>query len=165
MQNPFSWGYLTAPLNHTPTWGPFSIAFVSIFGVGLFLSLVSYNDLFRQFRKRRLLYNIVRGGSSILMLIFTIGLIFFLFRYLRVSAFYLSLRLWMYLCFLAFVAYGTYFVYQIVAVYPAQVKAAEAQRLKQRYLAPSPSASSISRSKRNKRRRKSPKASYKSAQR
>ncbi len=165
MQNPFSWGYLTASVYNTPTWGPFSIAFVSIFGAGLFASLLAYNDLFRQFRKKRLLFNLVRRGTSIFMLIFAMGLVFFVFRFLRVSAFYLSLRLWLYLCFVAFIAYGTYFAYQLFAVYPAQVKAEEALRLKQRYLAPSVSASSISRSKRNKRRNKHPKASYKSAQR
>ncbi|MGA7672299.1 MAG: hypothetical protein WBW04_17880 [Nitrolancea sp.] len=165
MQNPFSWGYLTAPVNETPTWGPFSIAFVSIFGAGLLASLVSYNDLFRQFRKKRLLYNLVRRGAGILMLIFAFGLVFFVFRFLRVSAFYLSFRLWLYLCFLAFIAYGTYLAYQLFAVYPAQVKAEEALRLKKQYLAPSASASSISRSKRHKRRHKHAKPGYKSAQR
>jgi len=165
MQNPFNWGYLTASINKTPTWGPFSIAFVTIFGVGLLAALICYNDVFRHFRKKRPLYNLIRQGTSILMLIFVIGLGFFVFRYLRVSAFYLSLRLWLYLCFLAFIAYGTYFAYQLFTVYPAQVRAEEALRLKKRYLAPTPSASSISRSKRNKRRNKRAKVGYKSAQR
>lgn len=165
MQNPFSWSYLTAPITKTPTWGPFSVAFVVLFGSGLLISIVLYNDVFRQFRKNRLLYDAIRRGTGILMPIFAIGLFFFLFRFLRVSAFYLSLRLWMYLCFLAFVASAAYFVYYLRTDYPRQVKAAAAQRLKQRYLTPSPAASSISRGQRHARRRKKAKAGYKSASR
>lgn len=165
MQNPFSWSYLTAPIYRTPTWGPFSITFVALFGAGLIISLILYNDLFRQLRKNRLLYETVRRGSGILMPIFAIGLFFFLFRYLRVSAFYLSLRLWLYLSFLAFVGCTTYFVYYMRRVYPQYAKAEHAERLKRRYLTPSPSASSISRSQRHARRHKRAKAGYKSAHR
>ncbi len=165
MQNPFSWSYLTAPISNTPTWGPFSITFVALFGVGLILSLILYNDLFRQLRKNKLLYDAVRKGSGILIPIFAIGLFFFMFRFMRVSAFYLSLRLWLYLSFLAFVACMTYFVYYMRTIYPVHVKAEEAKRLKQRYLTPSPSASSISRGQRHSRRRKRARSGYKSAQR
>ncbi len=165
MQNPLSWSYLTAPIYKTPTWGPFSIAFVVLFGVGLILSLVLYNDLFRQLRKNRLLYDVVQKATGILMPIFAIGLFFFMFRFMRVSAFYLSLRLWLYLSFAAFVACMTYFAYYMRTVYPLHVKAEEAKRLKQRYLAPSPSASSISRGQRHTRRRKRARSRYKSAQR
>ena len=165
MQNPFSFSYLTAPISNTPTWGPFSVAFVALFGAGLLISLILYNDLFRQLRKRRLLYDAVRRVTGMLIPIFSIGLFFFLFRYLRVSAFYLSLRLWLYLCFLAFVAVVGYFAYYMRTVYPQHVKAAEALRVKQRYMAPSPAASSISRSQRHARRRKKAKAGYKSAHR
>jgi hypothetical protein len=165
MQNPFSWHYLTAPIFDTPTWGPFSTAFVVLFGGGFILSIVFYNDLFRQFRKKPLLYHAIRRFTGGLMLIFAFGLFFFVFRFLRVSAFYLSLRLWLYLCFLAFAVWTAYFVYYMRTAYQQQVKAEEVQRLKQRYLAPSPSASSISRSQRHSRRRKQSRSGYRSAQR
>ncbi len=163
MQNPVSWSYLTAPINKTPTWGPFSIAFVAIFAVGLVATLIMYNDLFRFLRKNHLLYDAIRRISGILMPIFFLGLFFFLFRYLRVSAFYLSLRLWLYLCFLGMVATLGYFAYFMTSVYPEQVKAEQREKMKQRYLAPSPSASSVSRSKRHSRRRKRARSGYKTA--
>lgn len=165
MQNPLSWSYLTAPIYNTPTWGPFSIAFVALFGTGLIIALVLYNDLFRQLRKNRLLYDTARRGSGIMMAIFFLGLFFFLFRFMRVSAFYLSYRLWLYLCFLAFVVSAAYFVYYMVSTYPKHVKAQEAEKLKKRYLAPSASASSISPSKRHARRHKHGRSGYKSAHR
>ncbi len=162
MQNPVSWHYLTAPIYLTPTWGPFSIAFVAIFGAGLVVCLALYNDVFRQLRKNRLLYDAVRRGTGPLIAVFVIGLCFFLFRFLRVSVFYLSLRLWLYLSFAAFVALVAYFVYYMRTEYPRRVQAFQAQRLKQRYLNPSPSASSISRSQRNAKRRKKARTAYRS---
>lgn len=165
MQNPVSWTYLTAPIYSTPTWGPFSIAYVAIFGAGLIISLVLYNDLFRLLRRNRLLYDAVRRGTGILIPIFALGLFFFVFRILRVSVFYLSLRLWLYLTFLAFIACIAYFSFYMRSVYPRHVQALAAERLKRQYMTPSASASSISRSQRHARRRKKSRASYKSVQR
>ena len=165
MQNPVSWSYLTAPIYLTPTWGPFSIAYVSIFGAGLIISLVLYNDLFRFLRRNRLRYDTVRRGTGLLIPIFALGLFFFFFRFLRVSVFYLSLRLWLYLTFVAFLACIVYFAYYMWAVYPRHVQALVAERRKRQYMAPSPSASSISRSQRHARRRKRARSNYKSAHR
>jgi hypothetical protein len=165
MQNPLDWGYLTAPLFKTPTWGPFSIAFVAIFGFGLVATLVLYNDLFRRLRRNRLLYDAIRRYAAILMPIFVIGLIFFAFRALRVSAFYLYMRLWIYLAFVAALAVAAYFVYYITTEYPRQVAALKAAEIKRRYLVPSPSASAVSRSQRRSRQRKKSRTGYKSAHR
>ena len=165
MQNPLDWGYLTAPIFKTPTWGPFSIAYVAFFGVGLVATLVLYNDLFRRLRRNRLLYSIIRRYSAMLMPIFIFGLIFFAFRALRVSAFYLYMRIWLYIAFVAAAAVIAYFVYYITTEYPRQVAVLRAQQLKQRYLVPSPSASAVSRNQRRSRRRKRARASYKSAHR
>ncbi len=163
MQNPVSWHYLTAPIYETPTWGPFSIAFVAIFGVGLIVCLALYNDVFRQLRKNRMLYDAIRRGTGALIAIFLIGLFFFMFRFLRVSVFYLSLRLWLYLSFAAFVAWIAYFVRYMRNEYPARIREFEAQQLKKRYLNPSPSASAISRSQRSSKRRKKARTAYRSA--
>jgi len=165
MQNPFDWGYLTAPLFKTPTWGPFSIAFVALFSVGLIGTIVLYNGWIRPIRRNSLLYAIVRRYSAILMPIFAIGLFFFAFRLMRVSAFNLYMRVWIYLCFVAALAVVVYFVYFVTTEYPRRVAARKAQQTKQRYLAPSPAASSISRNQRHSRRRKRARAGYKSAHR
>jgi hypothetical protein len=165
MQNPLDWGYLTAPIFKTPTWGPFSIAFVAIFSVGLVATIVLYNDLFRRMRRHRLLYDAIRRYSAILMPIFAIGLIFFVFRVLRVSAFYLYMRIWIYLAFVAAVAVAAYFIYYVTTEYPRQASALKAAEIKKRYLVPSPSASAVSRSQRRARRRKKARTGYKSAHR
>ena len=120
MRNPLDWSYLTAPITKTPTWGPFSIAFVALFGAGLLATIVLYNDLFRQLRKNRLLYDAIRRFSAILMPIFAFGLIFFAFRALRVSAFYLYMRLWLYLAFAAAAAVSAYFIYYMTSEYPVR---------------------------------------------
>ena len=165
MQNPLDWGYLTAPLFKTPTWGPFSIAFVAIFGVGLISTIILYNGWLRPVRRNVLLDSIVRRYSAILIPIFAIGLFFFAFRLLRVSAFNLYMRAWIYACFLVAVAVIAYFVYFVTREYPRRVASRNAQLTKQRYLAPSPSASSISRNQRQSRRRKRARSGYKSAHR
>ncbi|HEX3723424.1 MAG TPA: hypothetical protein VHV31_11565 [Nitrolancea sp.] len=165
MRNPLDWSYLTAPITKTPTWGPFSIAFLAIFATGLIATIVLYNDLFRRLRRNRLLYDAVRRYSAILMPIFAFGLIFFAFRGLRVSAFYLYMRLWLYIAFVAAVAVVAYFMYYITTEYPRQVAALKAAEMKRRYLVPSPSASAVSRSQRRSRRRKKARAGYKSAHR
>jgi hypothetical protein len=162
MQNPLDWGYLTAPLFKTPTWGPFSIAFVAIFGGGLLGTIILYNGWIKPIRRNSLLDVIVRRYSAILMPIFAIGLFFFAFRLLRVSAFNLYMRAWIYACFVAAVAVIAYFV---ATEYPRRVAARKAHMTKQRYLAPSPAASSISRNQRHSRRRKRSRAGYKSAHR
>jgi hypothetical protein len=165
MQNPFSWGYLSAPLFKTPTWGPFSIAFVALFGVGLISTLILYNGWIRPIRRNNLLDAIVRRYSGILIPIFALGLFFFAFRLLRVSAFNLYMRGWIYACFLAAVVVIAYFAFVVTTQYPRQVAARKAKQTKQRYLAPSPAASSISRNQRHSRRRKRARAGYKSAHR
>jgi hypothetical protein len=165
MQNPLDWGYLTAPLFKTPTWGPFSIAFVAIFGGGLLGTIILYNGWIKPIRRNSLLDVIVRRYSAILMPIFAIGLFFFAFRLLRVSAFNLYMRAWIYACFVAAVAVIAYFAYFVATEYPRRVAARKAHMTKQRYLAPSPAASSISRNQRHSRRRKRSRAGYKSAHR
>ncbi|HVX31475.1 MAG TPA: hypothetical protein VHA53_13425 [Nitrolancea sp.] len=161
MQNPFDWDYLTAPLFKTPTWGPFSIAFVALFGIGLVGTIILYNGWIRPIRRNRLLDPIVRRYSAILMPIFAIGLFFFAFRVLRVSAFNLYMRVWVYLCFLAVVAVVAYLIFYLKTEYPRQVANRKAQQTKQRYLVPSPSASSIGRTQRHSRRRKRARSNYK----
>lgn len=136
MQNPLSWSYLTAPVTETPAWGPFSIAFVAIFVTGFVVALGLYYDVGKRFRENRLLSGAIQLGASIAMIVFGLGLFFFVFRVLHVSAFGLHMRIWLYLTFLAAVGMGSYFWYYLKNVYPEKARVIEAARIKQRYLVP-----------------------------
>lgn len=136
MQNPLSWSYLTAPVEQTPAWGPFSITFLVIFVTGFVVALGLYYDVGKRFRENRLLYGMVQRGASIAMLVFGIGLFFFVFRALHISAFGLHMRIWLYLTFLAALGIGGYFWYYLKTIYPEKVRAIRAARIKRRYLVP-----------------------------
>ncbi|HET7035802.1 MAG TPA: hypothetical protein VFI42_09000 [Thermomicrobiaceae bacterium] len=149
------WHYLTAPTFEVPTWGPFSIAFLAVFGLGFVASIVLYNDLGRLLRKHtdRLVAAMVQRFAGFGIAVFAIGLFFFAMRYLSISAFTLSMRVWLYFSSLLLLALGAYALYYLMRVYPAQVKARDAELLKRRYLAATPAATSADR-KRRKRARK-----------
>lgn len=136
MQNPFSWSYLTAPVAQTPAWGPFSIAFLVLFVTGAVVAIGLYYDVGKRFRKNRLLFNAIQRGASIAMIVFGIGLFFFVFRVLHVGALGLHMRIWLYLTFLAAVGMGGYFWYYLKTIYPEKARAVEKARIKRSYLIP-----------------------------
>jgi hypothetical protein len=140
MQNPFDWDYLTAPINKTPAWGVLSVIYLVIFGLGFIASILAYNDVGGRLRRNRLLYSTLRQASGVAMVIFGIGLAFFAFRMMRVSAWNLHMRIWLYLTFLAFLALVGYYAYYFRAIYPLKRRALEAQRQKRKYLAPAASS-------------------------
>ncbi len=151
MRNPFDWDYLTAPLWQTPTWGPLSITYVVVFSLGFLACLWIYNDPRRLIRKRdpllaQFLHRIAGWG----VIVFGVGLFFFLFRLGRISAFNLSMRLWLYLSALAAIVWLAYAGHVLVRVYPPLARArAEELRRKQYAMMP----------KRAARRTRLPKAS------
>lgn len=155
MQNPFSWDYLTAPLSETPTWGPLSIAYVAIFGLGFLIAFTMYNDVGNRMRGKRLLYKTIRRGTSIAMAIFGIGLFFFLFRFLHVEFLTLHMRIWLYLSALAAAIMLGYYWYYIRTIYPKKVKEDEQARIKKKYLAPVNRRSGGSKSRQKRYDRKS----------
>ena len=150
------WHYLTAPNWETPTWGPFSIAFLAVFGIGLVASIVLYNDLGRLLRKHtdKLVASMVRRFAGFGIAVFAIGLFFFAMRYLSISAFTLGMRFWLYVSSLLLLALGAYVLYYLLRVYPGQVKARDAELLKRKYLAPTPSATSADRKRRHRARKR-----------
>ena len=134
MRNPLSWDYLTAPVYDTPVWGPFSIAYVVLFGLGFLTAIAMYIDVGRRHHGNRLLIETVRNGAAIAMAVFGIGLLFFLFRFLGVSAWNLHMRIWLYLSALAAVAMLAYFWYYVRNVYRPRVAQLAAEREKRKYL-------------------------------
>lgn len=154
MQNPFSWHYLTAPVYDTPVWGPLSVTYIILFSVGFIASILIYNNIGGRLRRNTVLFDALRQASSILMPIFGLGLLFFLFRFLHVSALGLHMRLWLYLTALALLVVVGYYAYFFRTVYPRKVAAVEAERVKQRYLVPAVAGGSGSSRRRSRKRKK-----------
>ncbi|MEX2425276.1 MAG: hypothetical protein WD401_00795 [Thermomicrobiaceae bacterium] len=134
MSNPFSWDYLTAPVEETAVWGPFSIAFLIIFATGLFVAIFFSYDAPRRLQGRHLLLRTIRRGTWIAIPVFSLGLLFFVFRVLQISALGLHMRLWLYLCLLLAIAIIIYFWYYIRTIYPRHAAAEEAEARKNQYL-------------------------------
>lgn len=157
MQNPFSWSYLDAPMALTPTWGPLSIAFVSVCGVGLIASILVYYNIFGITRRNRLLTKTIEHGTEISTILFGLGLFFFLFRLTHVALLTFEKRFWLYLVALGLLIEVAYFIYFAAVVYPARKRAYAAAQLKRRYLQPAAAGSSGGgrRRSRNARKRKS----------
>jgi hypothetical protein len=87
------------------------------------------------------------------MTVFGIGLGFFVFRVLHVSAFGLHMRIWLYLTFLAAIGIGGYFWYYLNNIYPEKARAIEAARIKRHYLVPAVARGSGKSRKRAKKKR------------
>lgn len=156
MQNPFSWSYLDASMAFTPIWGPLSIAFVSICGVGLVASILVYYNIFGLARRNRLLTKTIEHGTEISTVLFGLGLFFFLFRLTHVALLTFEKRFWLYLVTLGLLIEIAYFVYFAAFVYPARKRAYAADQLKRRYLRPAAAGNSggSRRRSRNSRKRK-----------
>ena len=134
MTNPFSWDYLTAPIEETAVWGPFSIAFALIFATGLIVAIFLNYDSNSRLKNRPLLHQTVQRATWIGIAVFGIGLFFFMFRVLQISAFGLHMRIWVYLSALAAAIMLVYFWYYARNVYPRKVAAEEAEARKQAYI-------------------------------
>lgn len=149
MENPFSWGYLTAPLWETPDFGPLSTAFLTLFTLVFLGSMVAYIVSGKRRDLNPLLRNAIRSGTQVLMWITATGLFFFSFRLMRVAFLNLYMRIWIYLVFLIFVAAIVYFVYYMRRVYPVKMAAYQRRRERRRY---TPSAAGAARSRNRKSR-------------
>lgn len=151
------WHYLTAPTFETPAWGPLSIAFVVLFSLGLIGSVVLYNDVGRVARRRtnRVAAAMIQRLAGFAIPIFLVGLFFFSLRWMGIGALHLADRIWLYLSSLLLAAWGAYAVYSWRAVYPGQLREFQRLQIKKRYLAPSGSAGSTDRKRRQRSRKRS----------
>jgi hypothetical protein len=132
--NPFSWDYLTTPVAETAVWGPFSIAYLLIFATGLFMAIFFSYDAPKRLKGRPLLLRTIERGTWIAIPIFSLGLLFFVFRILQISALGLGMRIWLYIWALAAIVMVAYFWYYIRTVYPKLAAAEEAEERKKSYI-------------------------------
>lgn len=122
MDNPLSWDYLTAPIEQTPTFGPFSTAFFVLMVLTFVFAAVLYFFAPRRIHDNPVLVHALRFGSQVMLWLCGVALFFFAFRMGRVDVFTLHMRLWTYLFFTAYVACVAYFVYYLKMVYPRRIE-------------------------------------------
>lgn len=137
MENPFSWDYLTAPLREVPTFGPFSLAFVTLFVLTFVVSAFLYVTGGRRFATNQVLRRGIHNASQIMMWLTGIGLFFFAWRAARIDFATLYMRIWSYFFLLLYVGAVGYFVYWLRTTYREQLAVLERERIRRAY---SPSA-------------------------
>ncbi|CAN5740125.1 hypothetical protein BH23CHL4_BH23CHL4_25570 [soil metagenome] len=119
MDNPFSWDYLTTVPGPNEVFGPFAIAFLIIFTIGFVVSIVIYNNWAKRRFKDPVLHRMAKRWAGIGLILFTLGLFFFLIRWLQINPFDLGMRIWMWLSVASLIALFGYMVYDHKAHYAA----------------------------------------------
>ncbi|CAA9560139.1 MAG: hypothetical protein AVDCRST_MAG43-1892 [uncultured Thermomicrobiales bacterium] len=109
MRNPFDWDYLTSTPVAGEIFGPFSALFLLLFAAGFIAAAYLYyrpwtRPVGTYFRRKT-----VRKASTIALWVFGTGLFFFLIRLLQINPFTFGQRIWIYLCFLAFLGMASLF--------------------------------------------------------
>jgi hypothetical protein len=103
MDNPFSWDYLTTVPGQSEVFGPFSVLFALVFGIG-FIAASFYATrpwappLGGHFKKR-----FVGRAATVIAWITGVGLFFFLIRILQINPLNFGMRIWLWLSLLALV--------------------------------------------------------------
>lgn len=119
MDNPFDWDYLRTAPGSNEVFGPFSIAYLILFIVGFIVAIVVYNGWARKWFKDPVLHRMARKWAGIAIVIFGLGLFFFLIRWLQINPFGFGRRYWLWLTLLALVALVGYAVWEYRTKYPA----------------------------------------------
>jgi hypothetical protein len=128
VENPFSWDYLTAPIRETAMWGPFSIAYVFLFGAVFITCAFLFVDANRRFANHKLNRDTVRRFATWLMWVSAMALFFFGVRALQTPILTLEKRIWLYLSFLALLLVIAKIVHYMRTEYPSKLAAFERSR-------------------------------------
>lgn len=127
MTNPFDWDYLTSAPVAGEIFGPFSALFLVIFAGGFLASSYLYYRPWTRPVGDYIRRKTVRKSSSIALWVFGAGLFFFLIRLLQINPFTFGNRIWMYLCFLAFLVMVGIFLVRFKAARQEKIQALRAQ--------------------------------------
>ncbi len=138
MRNPLNWGYLTEVPISDEIFGPFSIAFLVIFTVGLVLTALAPRWAERQFPNHRLHRDTVTKISSRAMWGWITGLLFFVCRFFGLNL--LGWRLWLYVSLFAAIGCIAYAYWWLRTKYPPRVAAYRKEQRRRAYLRPGSAA-------------------------
>lgn len=119
MDNPFDWDYLRTVPGPNEVFGAFSIAYLIVFIAGFVLSIVVYNGWAKQWFKDPVLHRMARKWCGIAVVIFGVGIFFFLIRWLQINPFGFARRYWLWLTLVALIVLVGYAIWDYKAHYPA----------------------------------------------
>ncbi len=142
MDNPFSWDYLTTVPGPNEVFGPFAVIFLIVFGIGFTISTAIYSGWGRYFISDPVLRRMARRWSGWAMTLFGLGLFFFAIRWLQINPLSFGMRIWLWLSWLALLAFALVIGWDIRKNYPAQKAAYEELQRKQQYLRPAAAGAS-----------------------
>jgi phosphoglycerol transferase MdoB-like AlkP superfamily enzyme len=132
MDNPFSWDYMKTVPGPNEVFGPFSIAYLIMFVAGFVLSIVVYNGWAKKWFTDPVLHRMARKWSGIAIVIFGLGLFFFLIRWLQINPFGMARRYWLWLSLLALMVLIGYAIWDYKTHYQAlRAQYEEQQRRRQ----------------------------------
>jgi hypothetical protein len=137
MDNPFSWDYLTTTHGQNEVFGPFAVGFLILFGSVFLLAIVFYSGGGKRLVPDPVLRRMVRKWSSIALAVTGVGLFFFLIRLLQINPFNFQMRIWLWLCLVAFGLMVLYFAWDYIQNYGLLKEQYETRKRQQQYLRPS----------------------------
>ena len=140
MDNPFSWDYQTTVPGPDEIFGPFSMAYLVLFTLGLIASIMVYNDAARRVFRNGLQRRFAQRLSGYAMIIFGMGLFFFAIRWLQINPFTFGARIWLYLSLVSVVGLAVAVVLYLSRDYPRELAEYESRKTRQHYLKSHPSA-------------------------
>ncbi len=121
MDNPFSGHYLSTVPGSGEVFGPFAISYLIVFTIGFLITMVIYNGGGRPLFPNNVLFRMARKWAGWGVVVFGLGLFFFVIRILQINPFGFSKRGWLWFCVLLAAAWAGYIVYDVIRHYQAQM--------------------------------------------
>jgi len=134
VRNPFDWNYLTEVPRSDNIFGPFSIAYLVLFTLGLLATVIVNNRVWRIFPTHRLHRQTLEKIMYRAMWGWITGLSFFVFRFFGLNL--LGIRLWEYVCLLAALGCVGFTYWWLRTQYPPRVEAFRKEQRRRTYLRP-----------------------------
>jgi len=121
MTNPFDWDYLTTAPTSGEVLGPYSTLYLVIFFLGFIVAAYLYYRPWTRPVGTYVRRKTVRKAANIALWVFGTGTFFFLVRMLQINPFTFGERIWMYLCFTAFLILFSIFAIRFNAARKATI--------------------------------------------
>lgn len=133
MDNPFDWDYLRTVPGPNEVLGPFAIAYLILFLVGFVVATVVYNGWAKQWFRDPVFHRMARKWAGIAIVIFGLGLFFFLIRWLQINPFGFGRRYWLWLTIVALIVLVGYAIWDFRTHYAELRARFDERQLRQSY--------------------------------